>query len=339
MDNNLKKPNIIAVDFDGTLCENKFPEIGEPNKPIIDYLKKKQNEGDKLILWTCRNEEQTKVAVEWCQDQGLTFDAINDNLPEIVEAFGSNCRKIFANEYIDDRNRSISSCREKTEYEKWAENELKKWNSENMSNEFSTKYFEFSCIAAQSAFESLSSYNELMYRDTDMAEYLLEQLLKYNPLTPVEDNEDIWHEINSKYLIDDSLKTVYQCKRMPALFKEIYHDGTVKYRDIYRYHEIPMGKNNGAIRLVGSLVDYVMNEIFPITMPYIPYKEPYYVYSEASHRNPSIAAIRYIVTPSKQLVEINRYFKKEWNTDYIEITEDEYNRFKDMDIKEEESDE
>ena len=44
MDNNLKKPNIIAVDFDGTLCENKFPEIGEPNKPIIDYLKKKQND-------------------------------------------------------------------------------------------------------------------------------------------------------------------------------------------------------------------------------------------------------------------------------------------------------
>lgn len=107
MNNNLKKPNIIAVDFDGTLCENKFPEIGKPNRTIIEYLKKKQNGGDKLILWTCRNEEQTKAAVEWCQEQGLTFDAVNDNLPEIVEAFGSNCRKIFANEYIDDRNTDI----------------------------------------------------------------------------------------------------------------------------------------------------------------------------------------------------------------------------------------
>lgn len=42
--------NIIAVDFDGTLCENKWPEIGEPNKELIAYLKKRQTAGDKLVL-------------------------------------------------------------------------------------------------------------------------------------------------------------------------------------------------------------------------------------------------------------------------------------------------
>ena len=104
------KQNIIAVDFDGTLCENKWPEIGMPNEELIEYLKKRQANGEKLILWTSRNEEQTKEAVEWCKKYGLIFDAVNDNLPEIVEAFGGNCRKIFANEYIDDRNRSIGSC-------------------------------------------------------------------------------------------------------------------------------------------------------------------------------------------------------------------------------------
>jgi hydroxymethylpyrimidine pyrophosphatase-like HAD family hydrolase len=50
------KQNIIAVDFDGTLCENKWPEIGMPNEELIEYLKKRQANGEKLILWTSRNE-------------------------------------------------------------------------------------------------------------------------------------------------------------------------------------------------------------------------------------------------------------------------------------------
>ena len=45
---------VVAVDFDGTLFENKWPEIGEPNTALIEYLKKRQEQGDKLILWTCR---------------------------------------------------------------------------------------------------------------------------------------------------------------------------------------------------------------------------------------------------------------------------------------------
>lgn len=76
------KQNIIAVDFDGTLCENKWPEIGMPNEELIEYLKKRQTNGEKLILWTSRNEEQTQDAVEWCKKYGLIFDAVNDNLPE-----------------------------------------------------------------------------------------------------------------------------------------------------------------------------------------------------------------------------------------------------------------
>lgn len=106
------KKNIIAVDFDGTLCTNKYPDIGEPNKNLIAYLKKRQSNGDKLILWTSRNEDQTRQAVEWCKAQGLTFDAVNENLPEIIEAFGGDSRKIFANEYIDDRNLMIELFRE-----------------------------------------------------------------------------------------------------------------------------------------------------------------------------------------------------------------------------------
>lgn len=95
---------IIAVDFDGTICENKYPAIGEPRRSTISYLKEKQKKGAKLILWTCRVDELLDSAVKWCRNQGLIFDAVNENLPEVVAAFGGDTRKIFANEYIDDRN-------------------------------------------------------------------------------------------------------------------------------------------------------------------------------------------------------------------------------------------
>lgn len=95
---------IIAVDFDGTLCENKYPEIGEPNITLIRYLVHRQAYGEKLILWTCRAGEMLEKAIAWCTEYSLTFDAVNENLPEIIEDFGSDTRKIFAHEYIDDRN-------------------------------------------------------------------------------------------------------------------------------------------------------------------------------------------------------------------------------------------
>ena len=94
---------IIAVDFDGTLCENKWPEIGEPNTKLIEYLRERKEAGNKVILWTCRNGELLFDAIVWCLGQGLSFDAINENLPEVIEKMGGDSRKIFAHEYIDDR--------------------------------------------------------------------------------------------------------------------------------------------------------------------------------------------------------------------------------------------
>ena len=96
---------IIAVDFDGTLCENKWPEIGEPNTNLIGYLiEMRKSFGAKIILWTCRVGEMIDKAGKCCSERGLEFDAVNENLPHIIERFGGNTRKIFANMYIDDRN-------------------------------------------------------------------------------------------------------------------------------------------------------------------------------------------------------------------------------------------
>lgn len=94
---------IIAVDFDGTLCYSKWPDLGEPNQPLIDYLRSQRASGNKLILWTCRAGEALERAISWCRDQQLEFDAINDNLPEIVKKYGNNSRKITCDYYIDDK--------------------------------------------------------------------------------------------------------------------------------------------------------------------------------------------------------------------------------------------
>lgn len=59
---------IIAVDFDGTLCFSRWPELGEPNKPLIEYLKSWRNQGNKLILWTCRSGDVLDKAISWCQN-------------------------------------------------------------------------------------------------------------------------------------------------------------------------------------------------------------------------------------------------------------------------------
>lgn len=99
----MKKPYIYAVDFDGTLCEYQWPGIGAPNLELITALVRTREIGNKVILWSCREGDELAEAVEWCKKHGLEFDAVNSNIPEIVEAFKGDSRKIFANEYIDDR--------------------------------------------------------------------------------------------------------------------------------------------------------------------------------------------------------------------------------------------
>ena len=106
MDNSKTRvlPYIVAVDFDGTLCEDAYPEIGAPKKGIIETIQAYKYAGWKTILWTCRNHEALDKAVAWCKKQGLEFDAINKNIPETQKLFGGDTRKVFADIYIDDKN-------------------------------------------------------------------------------------------------------------------------------------------------------------------------------------------------------------------------------------------
>lgn len=70
---------------------------------LINHLIKRRKQGNKVILWTCRVGDRLQEAVEWCKQYGLEFDAVNDNLPEMIERYGSNSRKIYYDCLIDDK--------------------------------------------------------------------------------------------------------------------------------------------------------------------------------------------------------------------------------------------
>ncbi len=93
----------IAIDFDGTIVENKYPSIGKEKLFAIETMKALQKKGHQLLLWTYRSGKELKEAVDFCKQKGIDFYAVNKNYPEEkIEDIGS--RKILADVYIDDRN-------------------------------------------------------------------------------------------------------------------------------------------------------------------------------------------------------------------------------------------
>lgn len=285
------KPNIIAVDFDGTLCENKWPEIGMPNEELIEYLKKRQANGEKLILWTNRVGNRLDEAVKWSAEKGLVFDAVNENLPEIVEAFSVDSRKIFANEYIDDRNRLLESCREKSNTELWAEDEVMMACKHEAPNRKDGEW-DYGCACYESALKAFRSLCEDGHScmSIGFTKAILNRLIDCKPLLPIEDTEDTWNLCT--FGSDDGVKQ-------------------------YQYVSYQSG-----------LIDRVMGELFPITMPYIPFDKPFKVYTEdfltdAKNGDYDTTGLLYTIDPHGNRIEINRYFK-DAPVGFDEIGKEEY---------------
>lgn len=99
----------IAIDFDGCLCKDAFPAIGQPNWDVINRAKVEQRAGAGLILWTCREDQLLLDAVAACEGWGLTFDAVNESLPDWIEEFKTRPRKVGATEYWDDKALRMST--------------------------------------------------------------------------------------------------------------------------------------------------------------------------------------------------------------------------------------
>lgn len=99
---------IVAVDFDGVLCEDEFPRIGDPHYEVIQLVREIMDAGHEVVLWTARADGRLTEAVEWCEDYGLHFDAVNENATSnraLYEAeYPNGTRKVYADVYLDDKS-------------------------------------------------------------------------------------------------------------------------------------------------------------------------------------------------------------------------------------------
>lgn len=98
---------IIAVDFDGTIVEHKYPSIGKEIPFATASLRQLIQDGHKLILWSVREGELLNDAVKWCEERGVRFYAVNADLDEDYDDHQGTThfsRKIKADMFIDDRN-------------------------------------------------------------------------------------------------------------------------------------------------------------------------------------------------------------------------------------------
>lgn len=99
---------IIAIDFDGTIVRNKFPEPLTA-EDILPYAKEMINSfhrlGITIILWTCRHGKPLEDAIDFMEKHKIAFDCVNCNAPENLQKYGDiDNRKVYADIYIDDRN-------------------------------------------------------------------------------------------------------------------------------------------------------------------------------------------------------------------------------------------
>lgn len=121
---------IIAVDFDGILCKNEFPEIGPPNYEIISLVRQLIDKGHEVILWTTRNGDELTAAVDWCGDYGLHFCNVNGPAPsnheKYKDKYETQSRKIYADVYVDDHNLAFS----KSETLCFLKGGVKSWETE-----------------------------------------------------------------------------------------------------------------------------------------------------------------------------------------------------------------
>lgn len=94
----------IAIDFDGTIVEDAYPNIGKPQAFVFETLKQLENKGYRLILWTYRHGDRLQEAVEFCRKNGIEFYAVNSSYEGEVFDGNTQSRKLDADIFIDDRN-------------------------------------------------------------------------------------------------------------------------------------------------------------------------------------------------------------------------------------------
>ena len=213
----------------------------------------------------------------------------------------------------------------------WAEREVEILKSKNKPD--SDEEFDYVGECAESA---LRAYKSLMSdghsgMSISITAGILNKLIKGQALTSIEDTEDVWNE-SGGYCDEEKGIKQYQSNRMSSLFKYVYPDGTVKYSDIDRVTGINIAYPNSGY--TGGGLNRIVDEMFPITMPYSPKSKSYKIYTEdfltdKSKGDYDTVGYLYMITPEGERIELNRFYH-EFNRheNMKEITKEEYEELK-----------
>lgn len=222
-------------------------------------------------------------------------------------------------------------CRfKKSNMQSWAEREVEiACNYENPDRKKGE--FDYGCCCYESALKAFKSLCEDGHSgfSIKMTQHILNRLLDGKPLTPIEDTPDVWNDCIVKQ--DDYI--CYQNSRMSSLFKYVYSDGRIRYSNVDQYYCIDI--NNPDSAYTTGLVSRIIEELFPITMPYYP-GGPIKVYCEdfltdLKNGDYDTKGVFYAIKPDGERVEINRFFKEpetsgkgNFFAQWDEITKEEY---------------
>lgn len=185
--------------------------------------------------------------------------------------------------------------------------------------------FDYGCACYESALKAFNSLLEDGHSGYSIGftKNILNRLIDGQPLTPIEDTDDVWEE---RGVYKDGVKMSYQCKRMGSLFKDVYEDGTVRYHDVDRFicydSDSNIGYHNGFVNKIATEC------VGEITMPYYPSTKPIKIYTSECLFDPKngdydTVGIEYLEFPDGQRITIARYFK-EAEDGFEEIDYDEY---------------
>lgn len=215
----------------------------------------------------------------------------------------------------------------KSNMESWAEREIA-IACKRERGESGEKGWDYGCACYESAHKAYKSLLKDGHSgfSIGLTKSILNRLIEGKPLTPIEDTDDVWNDI-CEYHEETEGYSYYQCKRMSSLFKYVYSDGdgSILYKDVDAWMGVDV--DDGSVYHSG-LVQRIMDEMFPISMPYCPPDNPTKVYcsdflTDRKNGDFDTRAIFYAIRPDGERIAINRFFK-EGETGWDEITEEEY---------------
>lgn len=196
--------------------------------------------------------------------------------------------------------------------------------------------WDYGCACYESA---LKAYECLMEdghsgMSWNITKNILMRLMDDKPLTPIEDTEDVWNDVT----YGDKEKNSYQCKRMSSLFKDVYPDGRIEYHDVNRVSIIDIDVDNPNYSWHNGFISRLVNEKYPITMPYVPETKPYIAHcrellTDRKNGDYDTLALLFIEKPDGSIDnDVCSYFK-ESEDGYVLISHDEYLARLDMHLK------